>query len=138
MVDISTAYTRFGDAGQIMVGSGETVAKTSLRVASYGEIDEVNAHVGALRESNPGPDIADELLRIQHELFDIGAELSCPGDAAKYVKAKDASWMQWYNVFALYWGLCFATALNYEFLRLNPDADGASGEGQVERVRIGN
>ncbi|MBX7482627.1 TspO/MBR family protein [Qipengyuania qiaonensis] len=34
--------------------------------------------------------------------------------------------------------VCFATVLNYEFLRLNPDADGASGEGQVERVRIGN
>lgn len=34
--------------------------------------------------------------------------------------------------------VCFATVLNYEFLKLNPDADGASGESQVERVRIGN
>ncbi|MEZ5682026.1 MAG: TspO/MBR family protein [Erythrobacter sp.] len=34
--------------------------------------------------------------------------------------------------------VCFATVLNYEFLKLNPDADGASGESQIERVRIGN
>lgn len=93
MVYISKVYTRFGDAGQTMLGSGDTVAKDALRVTAYGEIDEVNAQIAALHQScandlAESSDILDELMRIQHDLFDVGAELSCPGEAAQYVKCK--------------------------------------------------
>ena len=49
MVYISKVYTRFGDAGQTMLSDGSTVAKHSPRVASYGEVDELNALIGLLR-----------------------------------------------------------------------------------------
>ncbi len=92
MVYISKVYTRFGDQGDTMLASGDTVGKDSLRVASYGEVDELNAtlgllrveigraRVGALGEQTTFLVELDRILTtIQQELFDLGAELAEPG-----------------------------------------------------------
>lgn len=91
MVYISKVYTKFGDHGDTMLASGDTVGKDSLRVAAYGEVDELNSVLGLLRvevQRSPGEtsERADflsgldaTLARIQQELFDLGAELAEPG-----------------------------------------------------------
>jgi cob(I)alamin adenosyltransferase len=94
MVYINKVYTRFGDQGDTMLASGDTVAKDSLRVASYGEVDELNATIGLLRievsraqaarsvTSRPSsPTSTSASRRIQQELFDLGAELAEPNAA---------------------------------------------------------
>lgn len=92
MVYISKVYTRFGDHGDTMLASGDTVGKDSLRVAAYGEVDELNAVLGMLRvevgRATPGiagvaflVGLDASLARIQQELFDLGAELAEPGAA---------------------------------------------------------
>lgn len=91
MVYISKVYTKFGDHGDTMLASGDTVGKDSLRVAAYGEVDELNSVLGLLRvEVQRAPAETSEradflsgldatLARIQQELFDLGAELAEPG-----------------------------------------------------------
>ncbi len=91
MVYISKVYTKFGDAGDTMLASGDRVGKETLRIRSYGEIDELNAVIGMLRveiarePKRKGAEVfLDELDaqlgRIQQELFNLGAELSTPID----------------------------------------------------------
>lgn len=86
MVYISKVYTKFGDAGETMLASGDTVSKSSDRVEAYGEVDELNATVGLLRLelSRAGtcsdaafPATLDSMMaRVQQELFNLGAELA--------------------------------------------------------------
>jgi cob(I)alamin adenosyltransferase len=88
MVYISKVYTKFGDAGQTMLASGDTVDKDHPRVRAYGEVDELNATLGLVRlelgrELGPRDDafrsgLDGELARIQQELFNLGAELATP------------------------------------------------------------
>jgi cob(I)alamin adenosyltransferase len=91
MVYISKVYTRFGDEGQTMLASGDTVSKSSARVRSYGEVDELNAVIGLVRlelgrDPQAEPDLSAsldvELARIQQELFNLGAELATPSAAS--------------------------------------------------------
>jgi len=77
MVKLDKIYTRGGDAGETSLGNGERVAKSSLRVASYGEVDEANAILGIVRLHLEGPEDA-VLARIQNDLFDLGADLCVP------------------------------------------------------------
>lgn len=90
MVYISKVYTKFGDRGDTMLASGDTVGKDTPRVAAYGEVDELNAVIGVLRVElarvgEPGERreflaaLDASLARIQQELFDLGAELATPG-----------------------------------------------------------
>lgn len=102
MVYISKVYTRFGDEGETMLANGDTVPKDSARVRSYGEVDELNSVVGLLRsaletESSRSEDAAartfaqafDGLLsRLQHELFNLGAELATPNASSDETKVK--------------------------------------------------
>ena len=76
MVVLSKIYTRTGDAGETALGDGTRVAKHSLRVASYGTVDEVNATVGLARLHGGAMDAA--LARISNDLFDLGADLCTP------------------------------------------------------------
>jgi cob(I)alamin adenosyltransferase len=89
MVYISRVYTRFGDAGETMLASGDKVPKDAARIWAYGEVDELNATIGLLRleiarEPRRGTaveflaELDGQLARIQQELFDLGAELSTP------------------------------------------------------------
>lgn len=71
--------TRTGDDGTTGLGDGSRVPKSALRVAAMGDVDELNSHIGVLL-AEPLPDGVRELLvLIQHELFNLGGELSIPG-----------------------------------------------------------
>ena len=72
---MSRIYTRTGDGGETGLGDGSRVAKTSLRVESYGTVDEANAVLGLARLSARGATDA-MLARIQNDLFDLGADLA--------------------------------------------------------------
>lgn len=77
---LSKIYTRTGDDGTTGLASGERIGKTDARVAAFGDVDELNSALGLLlAEADVPPPIVASLARIQHELFEIGAELSLPG-----------------------------------------------------------
>ncbi len=78
MVVLNRIYTRTGDAGETALGNGARVAKYSLRVNSYGTVDEVNATVGLARLYAAGTDMDTQLAEIQNDLFDLGADLCRP------------------------------------------------------------
>ncbi|MBP6898579.1 MAG: cob(I)yrinic acid a,c-diamide adenosyltransferase [Burkholderiaceae bacterium] len=71
--------TRTGDDGTTGLGDGTRVAKDHLRVQAMGDVDELNSSLGVLL-AEPLPDAVRELLvTVQHELFNLGGELSIPG-----------------------------------------------------------
>ncbi len=71
--------TRTGDDGTTGLGDGTRVPKDDLRIAALGDVDELNSHIGVLL-AEPLPDEVRALLVvIQHELFNLGGELSIPG-----------------------------------------------------------
>lgn len=70
-------YTRTGDKGETALGNGDRVAKHSLRVSSYGTVDETNATIGLARLHSTG-DMDAALARISNDLFDLGADLCTP------------------------------------------------------------
>lgn len=77
---LSKIYTRTGDDGSTGLGDGTRVSKTHIRVEAYGTVDEANSAI-ALILAVPGlpQDLGPLLMDIQHELFDLGGELSVPG-----------------------------------------------------------
>jgi cob(I)alamin adenosyltransferase len=85
MVVLNKIYTKTGDAGTTALGSGERVPKTSPRIAAYGTVDETNAHIGVARVhlANADPDVDAMLLRVQNDLFDLGADLCVPDRGEK-------------------------------------------------------
>lgn len=78
---LSIITTRAGDDGNTALGNGERVSKTHQRIEALGEVDELNSHIGVLRCEVLPADIDACLARIQHDLFDMGAELAVPGYA---------------------------------------------------------
>ncbi|HXD72354.1 MAG TPA: cob(I)yrinic acid a,c-diamide adenosyltransferase [Vicinamibacterales bacterium] len=82
-------YTRTGDTGETSLFGGTRVAKNDARVAAYGDVDELNAHLGLARASAPDADIDGELVRLQRDLFALGAQLADPSGtvATKIPKA---------------------------------------------------
>ena len=83
-------YTKTGDDGETGLFGGGRIPKDSLRVAAYGEVDELNAALGLARALDP-QELADALLqRIQRDLFTIGAELAT-SDPDKLEKALSRS-----------------------------------------------
>jgi len=83
-VRLTRIYTRRGDAGETHLGDMSRVSKTDPRVVAYGDVDELNAHIGvALATPDMPNDYAPWLKRIQNDLFDIGAELCVPPDSKR-------------------------------------------------------
>jgi cob(I)alamin adenosyltransferase len=80
---LSRIVTRTGDAGTTGLGDGSRVAKDAARIEAIGAVDELNSTIGVLL-AEPGlpAAIATMLTDIQHDLFDLGGELSIPGFAA--------------------------------------------------------
>jgi len=90
MVVLNRIYTRTGDGGTTALGTGVRVPKHSQRIAAYGSVDETNAAVGMARQhlagsvpGSAGPtgthaDLDAMLVRIQNDLFDLGADLCAP------------------------------------------------------------
>jgi len=79
---LSKIYTRTGDAGTTGLADGSRVDKDSLRVDAMGDVDELNANIGAVLEQPLDDAVRDLLTDIQHALFDIGGELAIPGHTA--------------------------------------------------------
>jgi cob(I)alamin adenosyltransferase len=80
MVRLNKIYTRTGDNGSAGLVDGSRVSKSSLRMAAIGEVDEANAAIGvAISAVGPG-ELADRLLTIQNDLFDLGADVATPGE----------------------------------------------------------
>jgi cob(I)alamin adenosyltransferase len=71
-------YTKTGDAGETSLFDNSRVSKADARVDAYGEVDELNATLGAARASGLDADLAGELETIQKELFAVGARLADP------------------------------------------------------------
>jgi len=71
--------TRTGDDGTTGLGDGQRVPKAHLRVAAMGDVDELNSHLGVLLAEPLPADVRELLVVIQHELFNLGGELSIPG-----------------------------------------------------------
>lgn len=84
MVTLSKIYTRTGDDGSTGLVGGARVKKSSRKVSAYGDVDELNSHLGvcvSLLSEKTTPLLKDRIFTIQNELFDIGAELATPADA---------------------------------------------------------
>jgi cob(I)alamin adenosyltransferase len=76
---LSRIYTRTGDQGTTALGDGRRAAKTDLRLAAYADVDEANCAIGvAVTMGGLAQDLRELLVRIQNELFDVGADLSNP------------------------------------------------------------
>jgi cob(I)alamin adenosyltransferase len=71
--------TRTGDNGSTGLGDNTRVSKNSLRVHSMGEVDELNSHIGLLLCEAMPAGVRELLVEIQHQLFNLGGELSIPG-----------------------------------------------------------
>ena len=78
---LSKIYTRTGDAGTTGLGDGSRIAKNSARVAALGDVDELNSLIGVILCEDLPADVRELLTGIQHDLFDLGGELSIPGAA---------------------------------------------------------
>ena len=77
---LTKIYTRTGDDGTTGLGDGSRIDKDSLRVQAMGEVDHLNAFIGmVLSQADIPPAIRQYLSDIQHDLFDLGAELCIPG-----------------------------------------------------------
>jgi cob(I)alamin adenosyltransferase len=82
-------YTKTGDSGQTSLFDSTRVSKADARVDAYGEVDELNAHLGSVCASGVDADLAVEIEAIQKQLFAIGARLADPRSriAARVTKA---------------------------------------------------
>lgn len=89
-------YTRTGDDGSTSLFSGGRVPKYHLRVESYGTIDELNSVLGVVRAHQPSTQTDDFLGKIQHQLFNLGADLATPLNApTSHVVRMDAETVTW-------------------------------------------
>ncbi|MBA3032526.1 MAG: cob(I)yrinic acid a,c-diamide adenosyltransferase [Gammaproteobacteria bacterium] len=76
---LSKIYTRTGDAGSTGLGDGSRVGKDAPRIAALGDVDELNAVIGVLLCEAMPDEVRNLLNGVQHDLFDLGGELSVPG-----------------------------------------------------------
>ena len=76
---LSRIVTRTGDGGDTGLGDGSRRPKDNARVAALGDVDELNSALGVLAAESLPEEIAALLSEIQHDLFDLGGELSIPG-----------------------------------------------------------
>lgn len=84
---ISKVVTKTGDDGSTGLGDGSRVTKSSLRIESIGDIDELNSLLGLLKAQELEEPMVIELRKIQNMLFNIGSELAVPG--ATFIASKN-------------------------------------------------
>jgi cob(I)alamin adenosyltransferase len=95
---LSKITTRTGDAGETGLGDGSRVSKDSARVHALGDVDELNCVIGMVLAEDVPPEVRDALGQVQHDLFDVGGELSIPGHALlkpARVEALEAALEDW-------------------------------------------
>lgn len=76
---LSTITTRTGDDGSTGLGDNTRLSKASARIHAIGEVDELNSHIGLLLCEELPDDVRQLLRAVQHQLFNLGGELSMPG-----------------------------------------------------------
>jgi cob(I)alamin adenosyltransferase len=98
---MSRIYTRTGDSGETGLFGGGRVRKDSPRVEAYGTVDELNAVLGVARQSLESESMWAEIdqfvVRVQHQLFNLGAELATPQPAAhgtNLVADAEIAWLE--------------------------------------------
>jgi cob(I)alamin adenosyltransferase len=79
LVRLNKIYTRTGDGGSAGLVDGSRVSKCSVRMAAIGDVDEANAAIGVAIAALGGGETALQLVRVQNELFDLGADIATPG-----------------------------------------------------------
>jgi len=85
MVTLNRIYTRTGDDGSTGLIGGSRIKKNAARVNAYGDIDELNSHLGlcaTLCEEKKLESLRSKIALIQNELFDMGSELACPSGSS--------------------------------------------------------
>lgn len=82
-------YTKTGDKGTTSLFGGTRVPKYNGRIEAYGTIDELNSYIGLIRDQKIEDHDAKMLLKIQNELFTLGAMLATPKDKEKLKNGKD-------------------------------------------------
>jgi cob(I)alamin adenosyltransferase len=83
VVKLNRIYTRTGDDGRTGLATGERTLKCDLRVSAYGDVDELNAAIGLSRlYAGADPELEAVLIRVQNDLFDLGADLATPDRGA--------------------------------------------------------
>ncbi|MGI8411246.1 MAG: cob(I)yrinic acid a,c-diamide adenosyltransferase [Solirubrobacteraceae bacterium] len=97
-VNLTRIYTRLGDGGETHLGDMSRVPKTHPRIEAYGTVDELNAQLGVALAAGALPDeYAPWLAHIQNDLFDVGADISAPQDAARErlrVLPEQVTWLE--------------------------------------------
>ena len=76
---LTAIATRTGDNGTTGLGNNQRVSKNSLRIHALGDVDELNSHIGLLLCETLPEDMRELLIDVQHQLFNLGGELSIPG-----------------------------------------------------------
>jgi cob(I)alamin adenosyltransferase len=79
-------YTKTGDSGDTSLFGGKRVPKSSLRIETYGTVDELNAQIGAVRSLKPHDEVDSILEKLQNQLFVLGADLAAPPEKLKDVQ----------------------------------------------------
>jgi cob(I)alamin adenosyltransferase len=77
-VRLTRIYTRSGDRGETSLGDGSRTSKLDCRIAAFGTVDELNSAIGVVLAGECPDELRAVLLRVQNELFDLGADLSRP------------------------------------------------------------
>jgi cob(I)alamin adenosyltransferase len=96
-VNLTRIYTRLGDSGETHLGDMSRVPKTHPRIEAYGDIDELNSHIGVAINAEYLPaGYGGWLQRIQNDLFDLGADLSVPGEDPERLRATEGqvAWLE--------------------------------------------
>jgi cob(I)alamin adenosyltransferase len=82
-------YTKTGDQGTTALLGGTRVKKYNLRINSYGTVDELNSYIGLIKDQQISEDHKEGLLKVQNELFTLGAMLATPPDKEMLKSGKD-------------------------------------------------
>jgi cob(I)alamin adenosyltransferase len=88
-VRLTRIYTGGGDAGETSLGDGSRVSKLDLRIQAYGTVDELNSAVGLVLSAECPAEAREILVRVQNELFDLGADLSVPLERRDRLRVTD-------------------------------------------------
>ncbi|WP_299064771.1 cob(I)yrinic acid a,c-diamide adenosyltransferase [uncultured Polaribacter sp.] len=82
-------YTKTGDSGTTALYGGTRVKKYNLRIESYGTVDELNSYIGLIKDQKISSTVKESLLKIQNELFTLGAMLATPPEKETLKSGKE-------------------------------------------------